>query len=94
MLTDTARKILRMLDSHYYVPSIAELARKAGRRAWQVRAALRELAEKEHIVYDPERHDALKVVLAWDLDAEEERKKRAQEAARRYRDYEMYPGRY
>ncbi|RED54818.1 hypothetical protein [Cohnella lupini] len=66
MLNDTARKLLRILDAHAYVPSIAELARKAGRRDWQIKKALQELADKDHIDYDPSRHDDLKVLLAWE----------------------------
>lgn len=94
MLTDTARKVLRMLDAHRYVPSVKEIARKAGRREWQVRAALHELHQKEHIVYDPANHDAVRVILAWDIDAEAERKRKRAEAERRYLDRELYPGRY
>lgn len=67
MLSDTARKVLRMLDAHKYVPSIKELARKAGRRELQIRAALLELHGKDHVDYDPDDHYALKVVLAWEI---------------------------
>ncbi len=92
-LTDTALKLLGMLDAQGYVPDVSELSRKAGREEWQIRAALRELAEKEHIVYDPDNHFATKVVLGWNLEAEAERKQLQEEAVRRYREYEMFPGR-
>ncbi|TFE30853.1 hypothetical protein [Cohnella luojiensis] len=68
MLDDTSRKLLRILDSHSYVPAIAELARKAGRKQWQIKKALKDLADKDHIDYDPNRHHELKVVLAWEID--------------------------
>jgi len=54
---------------------------------------LRELADKEYIVYDPDNHFAIKVLLGWDLNAEDERRKWSEEAVRRYREYEMFPGR-
>ncbi|QMV43756.1 hypothetical protein [Cohnella cholangitidis] len=67
MLDDTSRKILRILNNMRYVPTMDELARKAGRSPEQVKIALRVLATERFIEYAPDRHHELKIIQAWEF---------------------------
>jgi predicted transcriptional regulator len=70
MLNDYERKLLRILHNFQTGcsrnPSIKELVRKTGRSPWQIHKSLQSLADKQFIVWDPEQHENLQVIKAWE----------------------------
>src|SRR4051794_20804955 len=70
MLNDYERKLLRILHNFQTGrrrnPSIEELVRKTGRWPWQILRTLQSLTDKQFIVRDPERHEQLQIIRAWE----------------------------
>lgn len=70
MLGDTERKVLRIVSNitgfHKRPPSISEISIKSGRSPAAVRAALRILTTEKFIEWNPDRHNELKVIQAWE----------------------------
>lgn len=86
MLDDTPRKVLRIICNSSKLPSVAELARRAGRTQGQIKMALLVLAANGFIKYNPAMHNELQIIKAWEVEISKPREYTP------YWNVEMHPG--
>ncbi|WP_270167638.1 hypothetical protein [Paenibacillus sp. SYP-B4298] len=71
MLSDLERKVLRICYNfkagRRRPPSIRELCTKTGKQEGQIRFILQQLATKQFIEWQPDRHNELRVVQPWEF---------------------------
>lgn len=74
MLDDLERKLLRVLNNyhsrHHHIPPERDLERMMGRKMAVITRGLSGLQEKGYLEWQPPWLDTIKILEAWDRDAE------------------------